>query len=425
MELVEQSLSTPMAEAEGQGQQADQPAETMGDLMDVSAVAMSEADPPATLEVDTPRASDRGPGYGGVDLTNEAVEDEAVSVVEAEDEAAADDASHGEAEDEHDDEWVAAVELERDVIAELLTSGLAVDLMVRTLEGRNPAPGTLCAMVLELLRGGIEPQVIFSQLRWPEGAEPRRWPADAEPQPEVQPPPDETEHFLGDVAESRAGEGGIDGGSSDGSAEGLPRYRGIGGGSEDDEEGLPRYRGIGGGSSDGSAEDEEEAARGAARRRRRGRPGYAPLGDSDAEGEHGAVGGRGWLNFTPRWMEHFEVEGGEAEQGGAGGGGLSPGQRRSRRRRRRGEEAAGDYHELVEVGRQVSALGRQASARAMGALRGRGRAVVECAALCAAAALLAAVVALSICRLPPLHHGLDYAWYSRSLGDVHSEAGVP
>ena len=155
MELVEQSLSTPMAEAEGQGQQADQPAETMGDLMDVSAVAMSEADPPATLEVDTPRASDRGPGYGGVDLTNEAVEDEAVSVVEAEDEAAAagqpDDASHVEAEDEHDDEWVAAVELERDVIAELLTSGLAVDLMVRTLEGRNPAPGTLCMMVLQLL----------------------------------------------------------------------------------------------------------------------------------------------------------------------------------------------------------------------------------------------------------------------------------
>ena len=152
MELVEQSLSTPMAEAEGQGQQADQPAETMGDLMDVSAVARSEADPPATLEVDTPRASDRGPGYGGLDLTNEAVEDEAVSVVEAEDEAAAaDDASHVEAEDEHDDEWVAAVELERDVIAELLTSGLAVDLMVRTLEGRNPAPGTLCMMVLQLL----------------------------------------------------------------------------------------------------------------------------------------------------------------------------------------------------------------------------------------------------------------------------------
>ena len=154
MELIEQSLSTPMAEAEGQGQQADQPAETMGDLMDVSAVARSEADPPATLEVDTPRASDRGPGYGGLDLTNEA-EDEAVSVVEAEDEAAAagrrDDVSHVEAEDEHDDEWVAAVELERDVIAELLTSGLAVDLMVRTLEGRNPAPGTLCMMVLQLL----------------------------------------------------------------------------------------------------------------------------------------------------------------------------------------------------------------------------------------------------------------------------------
>ena len=152
MELVEQSLSTPMAEAEGQGQQADQPAETMGDLMDVSAVATREADQPAnlaTLEVDTPRGSDR-PGYGGVELTNEAVEDEAVSVVEAEDEAA-DDASHGEAEDEHDDEWVAAVELERDVIAELLTSGLAVDLMVRTLEGRNPAPGTLCMMVLQLL----------------------------------------------------------------------------------------------------------------------------------------------------------------------------------------------------------------------------------------------------------------------------------
>ena len=158
MELVEQSLSTPMAEAEGQGQQADQPAETMGDLMDVSAVVTREADQPAnlaTLEVDTPRGSDRGPGYGGVELTNEAVEDEAVSVVEAEDEAAArrlpDDASHGEAEDEHDDEWVAAVELERDVIAELLTSGLAVDLMVRTLEGRNPAPGTLCMMVLQLL----------------------------------------------------------------------------------------------------------------------------------------------------------------------------------------------------------------------------------------------------------------------------------
>ena len=155
MELVEQSLSTPMAEAEGQGQQADQPAETMGDLMDVSAVATSEADQPAnlaTLEVDTPRGPDRGPGYGGVELTNEAVEDEAVSVVEAEDEAAAaDDASHVEAEDEHDDEWVAAVELERDVIAELLTSGLAVDLMVRTLEGRNPAPGTLCMMVLQLL----------------------------------------------------------------------------------------------------------------------------------------------------------------------------------------------------------------------------------------------------------------------------------
>ena len=157
MELVEQSLSTPMAEAEGQGQQADQPAETMGDLMDVSAVAMSEADQPAnlaTLEVDTPRGSDR-PGYGGMELTNEAVEDEADSVVEAEDEAAAagqpDDASHVEAEDEHDDEWVAAVELERDVIAELLTSGLAVDLMVRTLEGRNPAPGTLCMMVLQLL----------------------------------------------------------------------------------------------------------------------------------------------------------------------------------------------------------------------------------------------------------------------------------
>ena len=41
--------------------------------------------------------------------------------------------------------------------------------------------------------------------------------------------------------------------------------------------------------------------------------------------------------------------------------------------RRRGEEA-GDYHELVEVGRQVSAFGRQASASAIGALRGRGRA---------------------------------------------------
>ena len=116
----------------------------------------------------------------------------------------------------------------------------------------------------------------------------------------------------------------------------------------------------------------------------------------------------------------------DAEQGGAGGGGgLSPGLRRSRRRRRRRGEEAGDYHELVEVGRQVSAFGRQASASAIGALRGRGRAVCRALALCAAAALLAAVVALSVCRLPPLYHGLDYAWYSRSLGDVHSEAGVP
>ena len=337
MELVEQSSSTPMAEAEGQGQQADQPAETMGDVMGVSAVTMSEA----TLEVDTPIGSDGGPGHGGVGLTNGAVEDEAVSVVEAEDEAAAvrrpDDASHVEAED--DDAWVAAVELERDAIAELLTSGLAVDVMVRTLEERNPAPGTLCSMVLELLCGGIEPQVIFSQLRWAAGAE---------PQPEVQLPPDETEHFLGGVAPSHAGEGG---------------------------------------SSDGSVEDEEEAARGAASRRRR--PGYAPLGDSDAGGEHGGV-------------EHFEVEQGDAEQGGVGGGGgrLSPGLRLRRRRRRPlpGEEA-GDYHELVEVGRQVSAFGRQASASAIGALRGRGRAVCRALALCAAAAVtltLALALALTL-----------------------------
>ena len=316
MELVEQSSSTPMAEAEGQGQQADQPAETMGDVMGVSAVTMSEA----TLEVDTPIGSDGGPGHGGVGLTNGAVEDEAVSVVEAEDEAAAvrrpDDASHVEAED--DDAWVAAVELERDAIAELLTSGLAVDVMVRTLEERNPAPGTLCSMVLELLCGGIEPQVIFSQLRWAAGAE---------PQPEVQLPPDETEHFLGGVAPSHAGEGG---------------------------------------SSDGSVEDEEEAARGAASRRRR--PGYAPLGDSDAGGEHGGV-------------EHFEVEQGDAEQGGVGGGGgrLSPGLRLRRRRRRAGRSA----------GERGSARRRR---------RGRGHARRRRAAARRAAAAGAAAARARRCR---------------------------
>ena len=145
VELVEQSLSTPMAEAEVQGQ--DQPTETMG---------------------------------------------EAASYVEAED-AAADDEGH-------DDAWVADMERERDAIADVLSSGAAVDAMVGTLEEYNPVPGTVGAMVLELLRGGIEPHDILSQLS-PAGAA-------TETQPEVQVPPDETEHFLGGGAAWHAEEGG-------------------------------------------------------------------------------------------------------------------------------------------------------------------------------------------------------------------------
>ena len=132
----------------------------------------------------------------------------------------------------------------------------------------------------------------------------------------------------------------------------------------------------------------------------RRRPGYASLGDSDAEVEQG------------------EGEQGDAEQGEAAGGG---GARRRRRRRPRPPplpgEGAGDYLELLEVG-------RQASAQVVGALRGRGRAVGGALALCCAAALLAAFVALSFCRLPPLYHGLDYSWRARALGDAHSEAGL-
>jgi hypothetical protein len=178
VELVEQSLSTPMAEA-------DQPAEAMGGLMGVSAVTTSEADL-TTLEVDMLRWPDGGPDNGDVDLTS----------VEAEDEAAADEG--------HDDAWVADMERERNVIADVLSSGAAVDAMVRTLEEYNPVPGTVSAMVLELLRGGIEPHDILSQLS-PAGAA-------TEPQPELQVPPDETEHFLGGGGAAWHAE---EGGSSD------------------------------------------------------------------------------------------------------------------------------------------------------------------------------------------------------------------
>lgn len=189
VELVEQSLSTPMAEAEVQGQ--DQPAETMGDLMGVGAATTSEADL-TTLEVDMLRWPDGGPDYGEVDLTNAEVEDEATSYVEAED-AAADDEGR-------DDAWVADMERERDAIADVLSSGAAVDAMVRTLEEYNPVPGTVGAMVLELLHSGIEPHDILSQLSTAGAA--------SEPQPEVQVPPDETEHFLGGGAAWHAEEGG-------------------------------------------------------------------------------------------------------------------------------------------------------------------------------------------------------------------------
>ena len=134
----------------------------------------------------------------------------------------------------------------------------------------------------------------------------------------------------------------------------------------------------------------------------RRRPGYASLGDSDAEGDQG------------------DAEQGDAEQGEAGGGGGGGARRRRRRRPRPPPlpgEGAGDYLELLEVG-------RQASARAVGALRGRGRAVGGVLALCCAVALLAASVALSLCRLPPRFHGLDYSWRSRALGDARSEAGL-
>ena len=191
VELVEQSLSTPMAEAEAQGQEADQPAEMMGDMIDVGAVTASEVDL-TTVEMDMLGWPDGGPDYGEVDLTNAEVEDAAANDEEAEDEAADDEG--------HDDAWAADMERERDAIADVLSSGAAVDAMVGTLEEYNPVPGTVGAMVLELLRGGIEPHDILSQLS-PAGAA-------TEPQPEVQVPPDETEHFLGGGAAWHAEEGG-------------------------------------------------------------------------------------------------------------------------------------------------------------------------------------------------------------------------
>lgn len=70
---------------------------------------------------------------------------------------------------------------EADLVSHLLASGATADTMVRTLEQDNPAPGTVGAVVLELLRSGIEPRDILSQFL-----------AAAESEVEA-PPPDETE----------------------------------------------------------------------------------------------------------------------------------------------------------------------------------------------------------------------------------------
>ena len=75
----------------------------------------------------------------------------------------------------------------------------------------------------------------------------------------------------------------------------------------------------------------------------RRRPGYAALGDSDADSAA---------------VDHGDAEQGEAEQGEAGGGGAGGARRRRRRRPRPPPlpgEGVGDYLELLEVGRQASA----------------------------------------------------------------------